>query len=71
MKLSGTVQKIDLGSGVFVLETDGGQRYQLRGGDRALRKAGQRVEIDGDVASDAVSAGMTGPILTVRSFKAI
>ena len=71
MKLSGTVQKIDIGSGVFVLQSDDGKSYQLRGGDRALRKAGMRVEVEGDVDGGAVSAGMTGPVLNVRSFKNI
>lgn len=71
MKLSGTVQKIDMGSGVFVLQADDGRSYQLRGGDRALRQAGKRVEVDGDVDAGAMSAGMTGPVLNVRGFKAL
>jgi hypothetical protein len=71
MKLSGTVEKIDLGSGVFVLKADNGQSYQLRGGDRALRQAGKRVEVDGDVDGGAVSAGMAGPVLNVKGFKAL
>ena len=69
MKLSGTVERVDLGPGVFVLKGDDGKSYQLAGGDRALRKPGQRVEVEGDVDGSAVTAAMVGPVLRVKSFK--
>jgi hypothetical protein len=69
MKISGTVKFVDVGTGAYVLQGDDGQSYQLAGGDRGLRKSGQRVEVDGDVDSAAVSSAMVGSVLKVRGFK--
>jgi hypothetical protein len=71
MKLSGTVEKVDMGAGVFVLKASDGKTYQLRGLDRSLKQAGKRVEIEGDIDGNAVSAGMTGPVLNVTGSKAL
>ena len=71
MKLSGKVERVDVGMGAFVIVTDDGQRYELAGGDRGLKKPGQRIEVEGDVDSGAVSAAMVGPIFRVKSYKAI
>ena len=71
MKLSGKVEHVDVGTGAFVLVGDDGKRYQLAGGDRSMRKAGQRIEVDGDVDADAVSSAMVGPVLRVKSYRAI
>jgi hypothetical protein len=71
MKLSGVVERMDIGPGVFVLKADDGKNYQLAGGDRSLRKAGQRFEVEGDVDGEAMSAAMVGPVFKVKSFKAI
>jgi hypothetical protein len=69
-KLTGTVRKNDLEGGIWELHADDGERYQLRGGDAQLRAEGQRVEVQGKVAKDAMGIGMTGPILDVASWKA-
>ena len=71
MKLSGTVERVDLGAGAFVLVADDGQRYQLAGGDRGMKKPGQRIEVDGDVDANAVTNAMAGPVLRVKSYRAI
>lgn len=69
MKFKGTVRKEDLGPGVFVLETRE-ETYTLDTSDKALRKDGLQVEIEGDVDADAASIAMSGPVLKVRSWKA-
>ena len=71
MKLTGTIQKRDLEGGVFVLATDDGKIYSLTGGDRGLKKPGARVEVEGQVDSNAVGISMVGPIFRVSSYKAI
>jgi hypothetical protein len=71
VKLSGKVDFVDVGSGAFVLVADDGQRYQLAGGDRGMKKAGQRIEVEGDVDAGAVTAAMAGPVLRVKSYRAI
>jgi hypothetical protein len=67
-KFRGTVNKNDLEGGFWELVAEDGKRYQLDGGDAALRKAGLKVEVDGQVDKGAMGIGMTGPILKVKSY---
>jgi hypothetical protein len=71
VKITGTVQREDLAAGAFVLVADNGQKYQLAGGDRGMKKPGARIEVEGDVDVNGVSAAMTGPIFRVKSYRAI
>ena len=69
MTVTGTVVREDLGPGVFLLVTDDGQRYALKGGDAGLRKAGQTVTVEGTV-QQAMGIGMTGnPVLDVSRYE--
>lgn len=67
---TGTMKKNDLEGGFWELHTDGGDRYQIRGGADGLLKDGQRVEVTGSVDSGGFGIGMTGPYLDVDSWKA-
>jgi hypothetical protein len=67
----GTVKKNDLEGGFWELHTEDGKRYQLKGGDAALKKEGAKVEVTGSVEKSAFGIGMTGPILAVKSYKAL
>jgi len=69
MKLKGKVAFRDLETGVWVLEGDDGRTYELAGGDRKIKRDGQRVEVEGDVKKDAVSMGMVGPLFQVKSYR--
>ena len=69
MKLTGRVVYRDLEGGVWVLEGDDGTTYQLAGGDRKIKKDGQRVEIQGEVARDTMTIAMMGPVLNVTSYR--
>jgi len=68
MKLSGTVCFRDLETGVWVLEGDDGHTYLLAGGDRKLKKAGARIEAEGDVDRDSATLQMVGPRFVVRRY---
>jgi hypothetical protein len=65
----GVVTKNALEGGTWMLHTDDGKQFQLQGGDGGLRREGQKVEIEGKIDKDAVSIGMTGPVLAVKSWK--
>ena len=69
MKLTGRVAFRDIETGVWVLEGDDGTTYELAGGDRKIKKDGQRVEVNGDVARDRMTAAMVGPVFTVASYR--
>lgn len=71
MLITGTVEKVDIGAGVFVLKGDNGTTYELRGDRSIVKQTGKHVEIAGDVDGNAVSAGMVGPILKVNTFKVL
>ncbi len=64
MKVKGTIRRSEVEGGHWVLEADGGDRYQLSGSlDGA--KDGMRAEIEGKVDKQAMSFGMMGPQLEV------
>lgn len=69
MKLKGTIRRSDLEGGQWLLETDGGDRYQLVGslGDC---KDGLVAEVEGKVDKNAMGIGMTGPMFSVHKITA-
>jgi hypothetical protein len=69
MKLKGTIRRSDLEGGHWLLETDGGERYQLTGALGAC-KDGLVVEVEGKVEKNAMGIGMTGPQLAVQKITA-
>jgi cob(I)alamin adenosyltransferase len=69
MKLSGRIAYRDIETGVWVLESDDGRTYQLAGGDRKIKKDGQRVEVEGKVDNDSVTLHMVGPVFNVASYR--
>jgi hypothetical protein len=69
VKVSGKVSFKDVETGVWVLEGDDGKTYQLAGGDRKIKKDGQRIEAEGDVDNDSLGIAMVGPRFVVKSYK--
>jgi len=69
MKLKGTIRRSDLEGGQWVLDVDGGERYQLTGslGDC---KDGLVAEVEGKVDKNAMGIGMMGPQLAVQKITA-
>ena len=71
MRLTGRVVYRDIETGVWVLEGDDGRTYQLAGGDRKIKKDGQRVEVDGHVDHGVMTIFMSGPVFNVASYRFI
>ena len=69
MKLKGTIRRGDMAGGQWLLETDGGESYQLAGAIAGC-KDGMKAEVEGKVEKDAMGIGMTGPHLTVQKITA-
>jgi hypothetical protein len=69
MTVKGKVVREELSGGVWIFEADDGNRYQLNGGDGSLLKDGQRATVTGEVDRNAMSIGMIGEILKVKSYK--
>ena len=67
----GTMKKNELEGGFWELHAEDGQRYQLSGGDAGLHKDGQSVEIEGSIDKGMMGIGMTGPTLSVKSYRTV
>ncbi len=67
--LSGKVAFRDLETGVWVLEADDGVTYLLAGGDRKIKKAGARIEAQGEVDEQSVTLAMVGPRFVVSQYR--
>jgi len=69
-KLTGVLQHSDLEGGMWLLQADNGDQYQLAGHTKGLQD-GKRVELDGRIEQNQMSFGMGGTIFTVRSVKVL
>ena len=69
-KIKGTIAHSDLEGGYWTLEGDDGKTYRLEGGDAALHKKGQKVEIEGTVDEGGFGIGFGTPTLQVKKHKA-
>ena len=70
MKLKGTIRRSQLEGGLWLLETDKGENYQLSG-DLKAAKDGLEVEVEGKVDKGAMGIGMAGPQLVVAKLTAL
>ncbi len=67
-KFKGTITKSELEGGVWLLNEDSGQTYQLDSSDESIYKEGQKVSIDGEVDEEIMTFAMMGPVLKVRKY---
>ena len=70
-KYRGTVRRNELEGGHWQLVAEDGTTYVLEGAPGAIEKDGARVEVDGTVDEEAMGFAMTGPILKVKTGKAV
>ncbi len=69
MKVTGTVEYVDLEGGLYRLTADDGKRYTLLGGRGDLKGAkGARVEVEGSL-DEGFGIGMAGPQLRVHRLR--
>jgi hypothetical protein len=65
MKITGTLEYVDLEGGLWRLNADDGRRYTLLGSKAELKSArGARVEVEGSL-DEGIGIGMSGPQLRV------
>jgi hypothetical protein len=69
MKVTGTVEFVDLEGGIWRLNGDDGKRYTLLGARADLKPAkGARVEVEGTL-DDGFGIAMSGPQLRVQRIR--
>ena len=70
MKLKGTIRRSDLEGGHWVMQTEGGEQYQLTG-EIGTAKDGMRAEVEGKVDKQAMGFGMVGAHFAVAKLTAL
>ena len=65
-KLKGTVKHRQVEGGVWVIETDKKELFQLKDGPPDLYQDGMKVTVEGKVRKDLMGFGMSGPIFEVK-----
>jgi formylmethanofuran dehydrogenase subunit C len=71
MKVTGTLELVDLEGGLWRLNGDDGKRYTLVGVRNELKSAkGARVEVEGSL-DEGFGIGMSGPQLRVQKLRRI
>jgi hypothetical protein len=69
--VQGTIEKKDIGMGVWALVADNGTTYELLKCPADLRQQGLRVEVSGAIDDQAMTAAAIGPVLVVSSSQKI
>ncbi|MEC4985066.1 MAG: DUF5818 domain-containing protein [Oscillatoria sp. PMC 1068.18] len=67
--VKGTVERKEMGTGVWALVTDEGETYELKDAPSDLQKCGLKVKVEGEVRDDVMTFAMIGPVLEVNSFE--
>jgi len=70
MKLKGTIRRSDMAGGLWTLQADGGDQYQLTGKLDGIAD-GMRAEIEGKVDKQAMGIGMVGAQFAVTKLTAL
>ena len=70
MKVKGTIRHSEVEGGQWVLEADGGERYQLSGAIDGA-KDGMRAEVEGKLDKQTMSFGMAGAMFAVQKITKI
>ena len=70
IKVTGKIERRNIGMGAWALVAEDGTTYEiLRGADKELLQAGQTASITGKIRDDVMTTAMIGPVLEVESFE--
>lgn len=70
MTIVGTLRRLSIEGGVWILVADDGRRFQLQPAPQSERE-GARVELEGDPKPQGVSFQMAAPIFEVRRLRRV
>lgn len=69
MKVEGTIDLVEMGTGTWALNGSDGTTYELKDAPPELQQAGLKVRIDGQIRDDVMTLAAIGPVLEVHSFE--
>lgn len=71
MKVEGTIERIEMGTGTWALVTTDGMTYELKDAPSKLQKDGLKVRVEGQIRDDVMTFAMIGPVLEVNTFEVL
>lgn len=71
MKLEGTIERIEMGTGTWALVTTDGMTYELKDAPTPLQKDGLKVRVEGKIRDDIMTLAAIGPVLEVTDFQVV
>jgi len=71
IQVNGTVQRQGMGAGTWALVSANGETYELHNVPSALKQAGLKVNVSGQIRQDVMTFAMIGPVLEVQSFEVV
>jgi Protein of unknown function (DUF5818) len=71
MKVEGTIERIEMGTGTWALNGNDGTTYELKDAPKQLQKDGLKVRIEGQIRDDLMTLAMIGPVLEVTDFQVL
>jgi hypothetical protein len=72
MKVEGTIERIEMGTGTWALVAEDGQTYELTSdAPKALLKADLKVKVEGKIRDDIMTLAAIGPVLEVTDFQVL
>ena len=71
IKVTGKIERRDLGLGAWVLVAEGGETYELQDPSPALCQPEAKVKVEGQIRDDVMTLAMVGPVLEVSSFEVL
>ena len=69
LKVTGTVNRVNIGPGAWALESEDGTAYELYEAPAPLLQPGAKVQVEGQIRDDVMTMAMIGPVLEVLSFE--
>jgi hypothetical protein len=69
LSVVGRVDRVEFGTGTWVLIADTGETYELMDMPSELADITGKVKIKGKIREDVMTVAMVGPVLAVESFE--
>ncbi|NEP55498.1 MAG: hypothetical protein F6K31_00360 [Symploca sp. SIO2G7] len=69
IKVTGVIQRQDIGMGVWALVAESGETYELRNAPNELQQPQLKVQVEGIIRDDIMTIAMIGPVLEIQSFE--
>jgi hypothetical protein len=72
MTVTGTIERVEMGTGTWALVAEDGQTYELASdAPEALLQVNLKVRVEGQIREDMMTLAAIGPVLEVTDFQVV